>query len=236
MCLGDAMTADEIAAMQRGVLSPEEIAAHPERATLDALRSDPLYAPLCATFAAGEGNLLEFTEDDTALQQLATIRWALGEHMDHWTEGPLKVAEVGFHKGFFTLVLRYMLPTAPLHLYACDLNPASARAVEVLNAADRGLAVAFTPGDSRLVWADVLESIGAPADIAWIDGGHTAGVLAHDLAMAMDYGARLILVDDAAWLSGLARVIQDCANAYGYERVTPPTSEDRRGIAVLVKR
>lgn len=228
---------DEIAAHQRGVLTPDEIAAHPEWVTLDDLRADPLYPALCATFDAPEGNLLERTEDDTAVQQLATIRWAV-ETLHTVLDGPspIWVAEVGFHKGFFVLALRHILPDITLHLYACDIRPESARAVELLNAADLGLAVRFTPGDSRLVWADVLESIGQPADIAWIDGGHTDGVLAHDLAMAMDYGARLILVDDATWLSGLGRVIQDCANVYGYERVTPPTPEDRRGIAVLVRR
>ena len=227
------MTADEIAAMQRGVLSPEQIAAHSERATLDALRSDPLYAPLCATFEAQEGNLLELTEDDTALQQLATIRWAL----DTYAPRLGNTAEVGFHKGFFFLLLRHLRPDDMFDHYACDIRPESEAAAHMLNkGAEWGALVHFTPGDSRLVWADVLESIGAPADIAWIDGGHTGSILAHDLSMAMDYGARLILVDDAAWLSGLARVIQDCANTYGYERVTPPTSEDRRGIAVLVKR
>lgn len=224
---------DEIAAHQRGVLTPDEIAAHSERATLDALRSDPLFPALCATFVAEEGNLLERTEDDTAVQQLATIRWAVESYAPRLNN----TAEVGFHKGFFFLLLQHLRPDDMFDHYACDIRPESEAAAHMLNKrAAWGALVHFTPGDSRLVWADVLESIGQPADIAWIDGGHTGGVLAHDLAMAMDYGARLILVDDAAWLSGLGRVIQDCANAYGYERITPPTPEDRRGIAVLVKR
>ena len=232
---GARMTEDEIAAHARGTLTPAQIAAHPERATLDALRASPLYAPLCATFVATEGNLLELTEDDTALQQIATIRWALMAHGPLFEMGaPIAVAEVGFHKGFFALTLRH-LTDAIVHVYACDLKPESARAAELLNAADLGMAVAFTPGDSWLVWGGVLERIGRSADIAWIDGGHEAETLAHDLSMAMEYGARLILVDDAAWLSGLAAVIQDCANVYGYTRVTPPTPQDRRGIAVLVR-
>jgi hypothetical protein len=53
--------------------------------------------------------------------------------------------------------------------------------------------------------------------------------------MAMEYGAGLILVDDAAWLPKLAGVISDCANVYGYTRIMPPTPQDRRGIAVLVR-
>ena len=85
------------------------------------------------------------------------------------------------------------------------------------------------------MWADVLEQVGGSADLAWIDGGHEGTILAHDLGMAMEYGARLILVDDAVWLPKLAGVISDCCNVYGYARVTPPTPEDRRGIAVLVR-
>jgi hypothetical protein len=227
------MTADEIAAHARGVLTPEEIAAHPEHATLAALRADPLYPQLCATFEATEGNLLELTEPDTALQQIATIRWAL----DTYAPRLSNTAEVGFHKGFFFFLLRYLRPDAAFSHYACDIRTESIDAVAVLNSAHPGEPpfLYFVRGDSRLVWGDVLESIGQSADLVWIDGGHTAGILSHDLSMAMDYGARLILVDDAEWLPALAGIISDCCNVYGYTRVIPPTSQDRRGIAVLVR-
>lgn len=215
-----------------GTMTEAEIAAHPMTPLLVALQSDPLYATLCATFVAGEGNLLEMTEPRTVLRQLATLAWAIDTHRPR--AATVTLAEVGFHKGFFTLLLRHLLPDAELHVYANDIRPESARAAELLNAADRGLAVDFTPGDSRLVWADVLERIGRPADIAWIDGGHEAGVLSSDLALAMEYGARLILVDDATWLPALHPVIADCANRYGYRRITAPTPPDRRGIAILV--
>jgi hypothetical protein len=123
------MTEDEIAAHARGTLTPEQIAAHPEAATLAALRADPLYPALCATFEATEGNLLELTEDDTAVQQLATIRWALATH------GPdtpiVSVAEVGFHKGFFALVLRHLLPDRYLDYFTCDIKVGSQAAADV---------------------------------------------------------------------------------------------------------
>ena len=222
------MTEDEIRAHQRGVLTADEMAAHPERATLDALRGDPRFPALCATFQAGEGNLLEATEDDTALQQIATIRWAI----DAYAPALFSTAEVGFHKGFFYLLLCHLRPAAAslIDHYACDIRPDSAKAAAIL-----GARVHFTAGDSRLVWANVLEEVGGCANLAWIDGGHEGSILSHDLAMAMEYGARLILVDDAEWLPKLAGVISDCCNVYGYTRVVPPTSQDRRGIAVLVR-
>jgi hypothetical protein len=220
-------TEDEIRAHARGVLTLDEVRAHPEAATLAALHADPRFPALCATFQAGEGNLLEATEADTAVQQIATIRWAI----DAYAPVILSSAEVGFHKGFFYLLLTHLRPLIAFDHFACDIRPESATAAAVL-----GPRVHFTAGVSRLVWADVLEQVGGVADLAWVDGGHEGSILAHDLSMAMEYGARLILVDDAVWLPKLAGVIQDCCNVYGYVRVTPPTPEDRRGIAVLVRK
>src|ERR1700736_3604350 len=89
-------------------------------------RSTDLYRKLCAIPANEDGNLLERTNAEIGEAQIEFLRWAL--HLAR----PKVIFETGTNKGMFAYLVSLLLQEVTVH--TCDIHPASAGAIDLLNA------------------------------------------------------------------------------------------------------
>ena len=203
---------------------------------LDRLAAHPLYAALCHSSDADEGNLLEHTDRATAAAQIATIAWVVGRYGP-----PTTVVEIGTNKALFGYLLLSLLPVGhPFDYHTIDPDPRAVDAAAVLGGYDRhvyNIAVHAHTGLSRDVLPRLLATIPTP-DLAWVDGEHTEDAVVADLTHLADAGTRIILVDDTRLLAevrdGLLRWrASDAARPYRMTDLAYP--DDRRGIAIAIR-
>lgn len=199
------------------------------RRLLAHLRSLPIYAKLSATRESNEGNLLELTDDSTAISQIETIERGLRRAVAAANGERLRIVETGTNKGMFGLLLSHIAPGA--RLWTFDDQPGGQLAAEILDR-ETDLDVTFCLGDSVATFT--FDAIGgAPPHLAWIDGGHDATPALSDVSRAMAFGAATILVDDTNMPQVESAINTALATHPDYTREPNTLTSDARRIAIL---
>lgn len=197
----------------------------PHREEFYRLRSTDVYQKLTSTYYSGEGNILEITEEGTAVYQIEALKRFLR------VARPQRVLETGTAKALFAYLLSRLVPG--VELVTVDGDSRSAVAADLARTLLPEIILTFHPGDSRMI----LPQLEGPFDLAWIDGGHSYEVCLSDLRQAFRLDIPWILADDGK----LESVTEACQTALAedsrYRELSNPYwNYEPRGMRFIMKK
>lgn len=137
------------------------------------------------------------------------------------------ILETGTNKGMFIYFLSLVTRGVTIHTF--DTDPRSARAVELINRAQKDVVAVFHEGDTR----QTLKELNVSPQLAWIDGGHEADIPLNDLMQCFRLRIPYVAVDDTAYLSVRGAVQYMLENTPHKALGNPFAQHDRRKALLL---
>jgi hypothetical protein len=196
--------------------------------TIRELRNDPIYKKLLEVFPGGsEGNLLDITEESTAVNQIGVILKYLEKAKK--PDKPLKVLETGTNKGMFTFLLS---KNGGGTIYTHDLDPRTQLTADAIPGLMPNIDFHYTLGNTIATLGKYF--IEDEFDFAWVDGGHYYDVALSDIFHCGRLKIPYILVDDCKY-EMVSLAIRTFLETHDDYREIPNESyrDDPRGIRIL---
>jgi hypothetical protein len=188
---------------------------------LEYARSQQLYKALCGVLESEDGNLLERTDMKTAEAQTEFLRWALN------VVRPTTILEIGTNKGMFIYFVSVVARDVTIHTF--DIDPACARAVDLLNSGQSNVVAVFHEGDTRATLRDAE----IEAQFAWLDGGQQGDTPLNDLMQCFRLRVPYVAIDDSAF-PVVQTAIDYVQQHTPYRTVGNPFLKEDRRRAVLL--
>jgi predicted O-methyltransferase YrrM len=156
---------------------------------LDLIKRSEEYTRLSAAFSTCEGNLLEVTDDTTAVPQIEAMEGFL--RMARPSNRPIRVLETGTNKGMFGLLLSRW---GGGELWTHDCDPRTKEVAKIMTENLRNIDLHYHHGPSE-EGLKLLEDVGY-FDLFWVDGGHDYEVCVSDLNHAKRLKVPIVVIDD----------------------------------------
>ncbi|MFC0213923.1 class I SAM-dependent methyltransferase [Paenibacillus chartarius] len=191
------------------------------------LRSQDSFRTLVSLHPSPEGNILEFTDAETASAQIEFFRYIIASLQ------PTKILETGTNKALFAYLLSHILPK-PATLYTFGLEPESGKCVNYLNSIQNKLQIKFYQGDSKQTLPHFHEQ---GIEFAWVDGGHDEVTAYSDIVNCVRLNIPYIAIDDLRHSPHLQAVVQRVLNEYPNYKYgeNPFYHKDSRGAVLIVR-